>query len=308
MKRILVRLNDIKRRLVTLNDRAKNDLMDLSRSGKRKIWFKLYADKIAISSLMLLVALVNALSAGISLTLTGGNWSIGTVPSGNTSQTSGSQWTVTGAPDGKEDVDIKVSNAGSWSPDSAGNAGSTNKFALRINNSGGTVITGSDTRLVSSLDVNGTYSFGLWFKTPPLGSEGGSHTLTVTLTAANFVQWCQGGYNYQGYCWRPSDHWGHHGHDWWRCDWICSARYGKGCADGNYKYRHDSHVNCNVVQHFYGGHNCYSGYQSWCHLSASFCGRNNWIISYSGSNGSHEGCGHGPGTSAWSMRVCSCAY
>jgi len=307
MRRIIVKLNDIRRELMFLNDHAKSNLMDLSKSDKRKIWFKLYAGKIATSSLMMLVGLVNALSAGLSITLSGGNWDRGTVPSGSEAAT-GSKWTVSGADDGREDIDIRVSNANSWIPDPHGNAHYTNHFALRVNDSGGTNITGSDARLTSSLGRNSSFSFGLWFKTPPAGSQAGAHTLTVTLTAKNFVPWCSGGYNYGGWCWRPSPT---HGCDTWgSCNFICSNYHGKGHCDysgiAHYMYTHHGCA-CTIVAHYANHHHCYFHYGSHCHQAIAYCYHwNNWGITYSRT--SHEHCDAGTGGyNCWSRRMCSCS-
>ncbi len=309
MKNIVVKLNEVKRGLVAINDRNEKKLKDISSGGKRGAWVKLYAGKIAASSILMLAGLVNILSAGLSITLSGGNWDLGTQPSGSAFQTSGSQWTVTGASDGSEDVDIRVNNSGSWSPSGDGNAGAVNQFGLRITNSGGTPITNSDTRLNSNLQRNANFTFGLWFKTPPLGSEAGSHSLTVTLTAKNFVQWCSGGWNYGGWCWRPSP--SHDSHHWFSCDYVCYNYHGKGYCDysgiAHYMYTHHGGAAA-VVCHYANHHHCYFHYGSHCHMSMAYCYHwHNWGITYSRSSGHHEQCAHGGGGyQCWTRRMCSC--
>ena len=310
MKSIIVKLNEFKRKLTALNESAKNDLTNLGKGDRKKIWLKLYAGKIVTSSLVLLAGVVNILSAGLSITLSGGNWDLGTVPSGNTAAT-GNKWTVTGATDGREDIDIRVNNAGAWTPDSAGNASSLNKFALRITDAGGTVVTGSDVRLRSTLARNSSFNFGLWFKTPPVGSEAGAHTLTVTLTAKNFIQWCSGGYNVGGWCWRPSPHHGCYHHAWVECQYICSSYHGKGDCDysgiSHYMYTHHGGA-CQIVQHYSNHHHCYFHYQSHCHQAIAYCYHHNWAMTYSRSSGHHEHCHFHSHWSwnCWSRRMCSC--
>ena len=323
MRRIFVKLNGIKRKLLALKDRKKTELEDISKGDKRKIWLKLYAGRIAASFLALLVGVVNVLTAAASITLSGGNWDMGLVQSGATNATAGSKWTVTGSADGTEDIDIKVSNASSWTPDSAGTAGGTNKFALRVTDSGGTIITGTDARLRTTLAMNGSFNFGLWFKAPPVGSEPGAHTLTVTLTAKNWAYWCGSGYGYANRCWYSTGHWGHHGWNWTSCDWMCAHYAGKSCTHGNLDHRHDTTTNYAVVNHYWAGHQNYGHYNTYCHAAASRCSSHNWVVTYSDSGGGHEHCSwhdhacsgswwwhwhHGHHTMAGStIRVCSCS-
>ena len=128
--------------------------------------------------------------AGPSISLTGGAWAIGKKSASVGSASSG--YTVTNDNSaGSEDILIKVGNSSpaNWTPSATASPG-TNKFVLQLTNSSGAVITGSNTTLASGLANNGTSSFTLYFTTPTTGSDQGSQTITVTLTAANWAFTC----------------------------------------------------------------------------------------------------------------------
>lgn len=128
--------------------------------------------------------------AGASISLTGGTWALGAKPASSETTSAANAWTVTNdSTGGTEDVLIKVTSTLSWTASTDGTQ-TANKFVLRKDNNAGQIITGTDGTLVTGLTNNGTNSFGLYFKAPPTGSEEGAHTLTVTLTATNWVIVC----------------------------------------------------------------------------------------------------------------------
>lgn len=138
-------------------------------------------------------------ASGNAITLTGGNWAIGTTgPSGNA--TSGSIWTVTGSDDGSVNVSIQVTPDAScsWSAwETDNNSNTANKFILRENTSAGLLIKQTTSVTLKSTlkptGLSGSYVFGLWFQAPPTGSTGGSCTFTVTLTASGWNgNYCEG--------------------------------------------------------------------------------------------------------------------
>lgn len=155
---------------------------------------KLKGDKVfglravTVIALCVLVFCPGLAFAAASLSVAGGNWTIGTLKAAATDTSTTDQWTVTGSSDGTEDILIKVSSTGNWSASTDGNQGTTNVFVLREDNSTSLVIPGTDVTLISTLGAQPTTdSFGLWFKAPITGSEEGAHTLTVTLTATNWT-------------------------------------------------------------------------------------------------------------------------
>ncbi len=147
----------------------------------------------AIFFLFLLCALVffpKFVFAGASLSLSGGNWDLGTKVTSSESTSASNNWTVTNNnSSGTEDVLIQVTSTGAWTASTDATL-TNNEFLLRKDNTSGQIITGTDGALITGLVNNGTYSFGLYFKSPPSGSELGAHTLTVTLTATNWVFAC----------------------------------------------------------------------------------------------------------------------
>ncbi len=129
--------------------------------------------------------------AAASISLSGSTWAIGTKGASAESTSTANAWTITNDSGGTEDVNIKVATTGTWTASTDGTQ-TTGKFVLRKDSSTGQVITATDGSLVTSLTNNSTNSFGLYFKAPPTGSEEGAHTLTVTLTATNWVFACGG--------------------------------------------------------------------------------------------------------------------
>ncbi|MDD5097933.1 MAG: hypothetical protein PHU59_05565, partial [Candidatus Omnitrophica bacterium] len=126
-----------------------------------------------------------------SISITGSTWALGSKGGSSETTSAANVWTVTNDSGGSQDVNIKVSSTGSWTA-SADATPTTNEFLLRLDSSSGQIITGTDGSLVTGLANAGTDSFGLYFKAPPVGSEDGSHTLTVTLTVTNFSVWTCG--------------------------------------------------------------------------------------------------------------------
>ncbi len=127
--------------------------------------------------------------AAASLTLTGGDWAIGALKGSATSATTGDTWTITNDGDGEEDFEISVAvTSGTWAARTINdNTNASNEFILREDTSAGKLITGNNVSLTTSVVEEGTYSFDLWFKAPPAGSTEEAETLTVTVTATNWV-------------------------------------------------------------------------------------------------------------------------
>lgn len=172
--------------------------------------------------------------AGASISISGGTWAIGTKGALSESQSASNAWTVTNDSGGTEDVVLSVSSTGAWSASTDGSQ-PANKFLLRKNNSSGQIITASNANLVTSLTNGGTHSLGLWFKAPPSGSEEAAHTLTVTLTATNWIPPCNGWYAY-GYCWYDGAN---------TCTNICSSH--GGCASASMSQSEETAI----CQHWY---------------------------------------------------------
>lgn len=136
---------------------------------------------------------------GNAITLTGGNWAIGTKGPVGTA-TSGSIWTVTGSDDGSVNVSIQVTPDAScsWSAwETDNNSNTANKFILRENDSSGLLIKQTTSATLKSTlkptVLSGSHIFGLWFQAPPTGSTEGSCTFTVTLTASGWNgNYCEG--------------------------------------------------------------------------------------------------------------------
>lgn len=130
--------------------------------------------------------------AGAEVSVSGGPWAIGTIKGSGVAATgtegrTDDKWTVTGSIDGTEDVYIKVDGT-NWHP---GSTSGTNQFILKhdVTGSWGSAITNSgDGILLKSLAVAGTQKFDLQFTAPSSSEyEGVEQTLTVTLTATNYV-------------------------------------------------------------------------------------------------------------------------
>ncbi|HQP91415.1 MAG TPA: hypothetical protein PLU24_01930 [Candidatus Omnitrophota bacterium] len=149
--------------------------------------------------------------AAASLTVSGGNWEIGQIQSMVETSTSSTQWTITNDSHGTEDILIKVQTTGSGNTYTArtvdDNNNNASEYIVRINNSSGMLVTGTDKTLAAGLADGATYDFGLWFKAPNYGSIEENETLTITLTATNWVSSCvpTGGFYYaNSVCWRLS--------------------------------------------------------------------------------------------------------
>jgi len=144
----------------------------------------------AIPILILICAMVicpKFAFAAASVSLTGGTWALGLKGASSESASTAGAWAVTNDSGGVEDVNIKVVSTLAWTASTDGTQ-AANQFVLRKDNSSGQIITGTDANLITSFADAGTSSFGLYFKAPPLTSEEGAHTLTVTLTATNWIK------------------------------------------------------------------------------------------------------------------------
>ena len=146
----------------------------------------------------------NAL-AGASVSVSPTTWAIGTKQA--TASATSSAYTITNNSTGTEDIQIYVGNSTSgWSPSTTSSNG-VNTFVLQLTNSGGQVIksSGSPYTLATGLAANGTYNLTLYFTTPSSASSGTSgegvqQTITVTLTALNWIASCAGT-PLDGACW-----------------------------------------------------------------------------------------------------------
>jgi hypothetical protein len=124
--------------------------------------------------------------AGFAVSVTGGDWAIGTIGMGVTNATAAAKWTITGA-GVIETVYIKADGT-NWHP---GSAAGDKTFVLKHNASGSwsAAITNSgDGIKLKSLSVSGTATFGLQF-TAPTTSPGitSEQALTITLTAKAYA-------------------------------------------------------------------------------------------------------------------------
>jgi len=128
--------------------------------------------------------------AAASVSVSSGTWAIGTKAA--LTATTSSSYTVTNDNSGgTEDITISVGGSASWTPSATPSPGNS-QFVLQLTNSGGTVITGTPSALTSGLANNGTYPLTLYFTTPTADSsgEGSQQSITVTLTATNWVFSC----------------------------------------------------------------------------------------------------------------------
>lgn len=138
---------------------------------------KHYARPAGVLLAMLLVPLYGY--AGFSLS--GGNWDIGGIYPDWTTSTSATKWTVTldGSPY-EYLVYISVQGSGSHNPSSDGNNG-VNKFVLKELPQDRLVTTAEF--ILTTMGADTSHQFGLWFKAPADGSDPGSFSPTVTITA-----------------------------------------------------------------------------------------------------------------------------
>jgi len=121
--------------------------------------------------------------AGANIAITGPTWPVGPIAAEDETWTLGDNWKITNISVGIEDIDISVASTGAWSASDTATP-AFNKFGLREDNSGGTIIkTAADTL---TTDLLNHYGLDLWFKAPTDDSEVGEHTLTVTLSAVNW--------------------------------------------------------------------------------------------------------------------------
>lgn len=129
--------------------------------------------------------------AGLAVSVTAGSdWDVGTIGMGVIKETTADTWTITGSPDGYENIYIKADGT-TWHP---GETSGVDQFVLRhdVPTAWGDPITNVDNGIILKADLAtaGTQAFDLQFQAPATGSAVGPHTLTVTLTAANWVDPC----------------------------------------------------------------------------------------------------------------------
>ena len=114
--------------------------------------------------------------AAASVAVSGGaTWEIGPLGALGTDTTADDYWTITGASDGVEDINIKVtSDPADWTASGSG-AGGADVFGLTENNSGAHVITSSPTLFLSDY-YGDTTKVDLWFEAPDNTSPQGTHS------------------------------------------------------------------------------------------------------------------------------------
>jgi len=154
-------------------------------------------DPMKFALAVVLVALISCpipVFAAASLSVSGGDWSIGNLKASATDSTTGDTWTITNDSGSTEDFEISVAvTTGTWTARiTDDNSNTTNEFILREDTSAGKLITGTNTSLITGVADAGTYGLDLWFMAPPTGSTEETETLTVTLTATNWVWSCGG--------------------------------------------------------------------------------------------------------------------
>jgi uncharacterized protein (TIGR02145 family) len=125
--------------------------------------------------------------AGLAVSVEGGDWAVGDIGMGVAKATTGNTWTVTNEGTETESVYIKVEGTTEdWSPGSSAGA---DTFVLKHNASGtwsSAVTNTSNGIFLTSLLTSGTKDFDLQFTGPTSTTTGGSHTMTVTLTATTY--------------------------------------------------------------------------------------------------------------------------
>jgi hypothetical protein len=294
MPKVIKKLKTLKQRLETLNH---SNASKVKSTRKYADYCKYYGSKTALVSVGLLTSACSLLYGGVAIQITGGNWDTGTRPSGDSVGTATNNWQVQGSADGTTDIVANVSNSNNWQPIDS-DSPAVNRFVLKENVSG-TRLINSDRTLKTKLYRNQWYAFGLWYASPTTGSQPGSHTLTVTLTATNWRAWCLG-WNHGGYCFYR----GHHG---WSCNDVCSSHNGcnwHGIWHYTFQCHHGGCGGCHVCYHWYSsGHHCYFHYVGHGHHAMSFCHAHNWCMFHSRSHGHHEHCER---HEHWLYRFCTC--
>ena len=123
---------------------------------------------------------------GLEVTITGEPWHIGNTYQDQVLSTSGNRWSVMGSSDGTEDIYARVTDSNGQAASTDGSNGA-DVFVLRAGGAAGTVVSGTDVLLESSLRNSDTYYLDLWFKAPNESSTiEGAHNLTVQITAKNW--------------------------------------------------------------------------------------------------------------------------
>jgi hypothetical protein len=293
-----------------------------SRGFKRQLDnFEYGIVKVVVSSAILFFNLVSSVKAGLSIVLTGGNWDIGTVQSAQTYTTAANKWNVSGSSDGREDIESQITGitgSGAWTAVAAANPTGANQFSLQNQIDSAYITTGASW-MKQPLRKGETYNFGLNFRSPVVGSSFGNHTVTVKLTAKNWVAWCPSGYKYNGYCWYRSG--GQNGSSSYSCNSVC-ASYG-GCDQAGMNASADGSPACHLCHHFFGGYSCTHSYFGHCHSSLAYCHWSgscrcgygccywhgnpsyNWCM-VGNQTPSHINCNEYGSYNAWAWRICAC--
>jgi len=229
--------------------------------------------------LLVVFCVENAFTAGLEVSVTGGNWTISaTQGTGYTSTNSPNTWTVTGSSDGYENITIKSETGdGAWTNDMYGNIG-VNKYALKLNSSTGQVVYSNPTTLVTNLAKQATTSFGLWFGAPTTGTADTTKVVLITLTASN---WLIAPY-VNGANWVRSPAGGN-------CTQACTGRGGvasvsvtaaQQLAAVNALAPFPSHYDYAVSANYCPGTNCSDGYCNVPYATSGFSG--NWDAYFDG--------------------------
>ncbi len=134
--------------------------------------------------------------AGVSLSVSGGDdpgggWAIGSLKAGATSQTDDDYWVVNNDSGETEVISIKVQDdtaTEKWE------SGGNNTFGLETRDTTPVVFNTNKTDTIwLSAAATGNHNLGLKFTAPASGDETQEHTLTVTLTATEWVWSCGAG-------------------------------------------------------------------------------------------------------------------
>ena len=163
--------------------------MSKQRLGRYFYRHKLKMGITQITFLFFVVYLLFSVSAyaGLAVSVTGGDWAVGTIGMGVSSQTAADKWTVTNAGSETESIYIKADGV-NWHPAAA--AGDL-QFVLKHDASGSwsEAITNTGNGIfLAGLLAGVTKAFGLQFTAPTASTAvTGAQSLTVTLTAAVWV-------------------------------------------------------------------------------------------------------------------------
>ncbi len=131
-------------------------------------------------------------SAGLAVSVSGGDWGIGIIRAGGSDETSSTYWNITNdAATGAEDIYISVDDVAEPDVWTSGSTSGTNTYVLSLLGTlPGTIVPESNGLglLLQANLYHSSIPFGLQFVAPGTGStEGGVHTLTVTITADDLI-------------------------------------------------------------------------------------------------------------------------